>query len=50
MLLIILVVCYFIPTFVAFSRKRHNERAICALNVFLGWTMWVGHGSRLGAH
>jgi hypothetical protein len=42
-LLIILVVCYFIPTVVAFSRKHHNAGAICALNIFLGWTVvgWV---------
>ena len=39
MLLIILVVCYFVPTVVAFSRKHHNAGAICALNVFLGWTV-----------
>lgn len=43
MLFIILVVCYFVPTVVAFSRKHHNAGAICALNVFLGWTVvgWV---------
>jgi hypothetical protein len=43
MLVVILVVCYFIPTVVAFSRGHHNAGAICALNVFLGWTVvgWV---------
>jgi hypothetical protein len=43
MLLITLIVCYFIPALVAFSRKHHNAGAICALNIFLGWTVvgWV---------
>lgn len=32
---------YFIPTFV--GRNKRNANAICALNVFLGWTIlgWV---------
>jgi hypothetical protein len=40
---IILTVCYFVPTIVAFSRAHHNAGAICALNIFLGWTVvgWV---------
>ena len=40
---IFLTVCYFIPTITAFSRHHHNAAAICALNIFLGWTLigWV---------
>jgi len=34
---------YFLPTIVAFSRKRSNREAILVLNIFLGWTFvgWV---------
>jgi hypothetical protein len=44
MLVAVLVVCYFVPTVVAFSRGHHNAGAICALNVFLD-CCW--RGSRL---
>jgi hypothetical protein len=42
-LLLIWAAMYFAPTIVAFNRNRHNKGAICALNVFLGWTVvgWV---------
>jgi hypothetical protein len=37
---------YFLPTAVAFEKKRnhHNKGAIFALNLLLGWTLigWVG--------
>ncbi len=34
---------YFIPTFVAISRGHGNRNAICAVNLFLGWSLlgWV---------
>lgn len=40
---IFLIFLYFLPTAIAFFRKRHNKGAICALNTFLGWTFlfWV---------
>jgi len=44
-LLVMLVLCvpYFIPTFIAFYRKKVNLAAILAMNVLLGWTFvgWV---------
>ena len=44
-LLVMLVLCvpYFIPTFIAFYRKKANRAAILAMNVLLGWTFvgWV---------
>ena len=33
---------YFVPTFVASSRKKTNWGAIFALNFFQGWTLVVG--------
>ena len=34
---------YFLPTIIAFARKKENQVAILALNFFLGWTLvgWV---------
>ncbi|MBS0410719.1 MAG: superinfection immunity protein [Proteobacteria bacterium] len=34
---------YFVPTLIAFGRKKRNTAAIFALNFFLGWTLlgWV---------
>ncbi|WP_250482079.1 superinfection immunity protein [Caballeronia sp. NCTM5] len=42
-LLIVGLLLYFIPSFVAQSRRHHNTGAILALNIFLGWTFlgWV---------
>jgi hypothetical protein len=42
-LLIIALVCYFIPAFVASIRKHNNATAIFVFNLFLGWTFlgWV---------
>jgi len=42
-ILAILVVVYFIPTWVASARKHHNENAILFTNLLLGWTFlgWV---------
>jgi len=41
--LLIIIPVYFIPTFVAFSRKEANTGAIFILNLFLGWSLigWV---------
>ncbi len=34
---------YFIPSIVAYARRKTNRGAILALNIFLGWTVvgWV---------
>jgi Superinfection immunity protein len=44
-LLVMLVLCvpYFIPSIIAFYRKKANRAAILAVNVLLGWTFvgWV---------
>ncbi len=38
-----LLFIYFIPSLVAYSRKKRNASAIFALNLFLGWSFlgWV---------
>ena len=38
LLLFIAVLAYFIPTWIANTRKHHNGDAIFATNLFLGWT------------
>jgi hypothetical protein len=40
---IVLLGLYFVPTFVAFSRRHKQRVAICVLNIFAGWTaiLWV---------
>jgi hypothetical protein len=30
---------YFLPTLIASFRKHQNSAAICAMNIFLGWTV-----------
>lgn len=42
--LIILLLLYFVPSVVAFVRHHHNQWAIFALNLFLGWSVlgWIG--------
>jgi len=39
----IAVAVYFIPTIIAFKRKKKDRLAIAALNLLLGWTFlgWV---------
>lgn len=34
---------YFVPTIIAFARKKSNKIAILVLNLFLGWSLigWV---------
>lgn len=43
LLVIVGVVLYFIPTFLAFSKGRINKGAIFCVNLFLGWSLigWV---------
>jgi len=43
LLILIIIPLYFIPTFVASSRKKTNLGAIFTLNLFLGWSLigWV---------
>jgi ABC-type transport system involved in cytochrome c biogenesis permease component len=35
---------YFVPSIIAFVRHHHNQWAIFALNLLLGWTLlgWIG--------
>ena len=42
--LIVLLLLYFVPSVVAFARHHHNQWAIFALNLFLGWSVlgWIG--------
>ena len=42
--LIIVAIPYFAPSIVAFVRHHHNQWAIFALNLLLGWTGlgWIG--------
>ncbi|SDI08907.1 superinfection immunity protein [Chryseobacterium taeanense] len=44
LIILIIIPLYFIPTYIAFSRKKANTGAIFALNLFLGWALigWVG--------
>lgn len=37
------IVVYFIPCYIALDRQHHLRRLICAINIFLGWTVvgWV---------
>lgn len=43
LLVLVILFLYFIPTLVAYSRKKGNRVAILALNFFLGWSLigWV---------
>ncbi len=43
MLILLLVVLYFAPTAVSYSRGHNNAPAILILNLFLGWTVlgWI---------
>ena len=40
--LVIILLLYFVPSVVAFVRHHHNQWAIFALNLLLGWTCWDG--------
>lgn len=42
--IILIVVLYFLPSLIAYSRRHKNIQAIFALNFLLGWTVlgWVG--------
>jgi len=41
--LVLILVCYFVPAIVATLRKHRNRMAITVLNVFAGWTFigWI---------
>ncbi|WP_327304612.1 superinfection immunity protein [Streptomyces sp. NBC_01298] len=41
--LLIVVVAYFVPTFVAFGRGVPNKGSVLVVNLFLGWSVvgWV---------
>ena len=41
--LVVLLFPYFLPTIIAFARKKDNAGGVFALNFFLGWTLigWV---------
>lgn len=42
-MLFVAIIVYFLPTIMANSRSHNNNKAICILNLFLGWTFlgWV---------
>jgi|HubBroStandDraft_6_1064221.scaffolds.fasta_scaffold4703052_1 Superinfection immunity protein len=42
-ILLILCIPYFIPSIIAFHKRKTNRGAILALNIFLGWSLigWV---------
>ncbi len=42
-LFLISAALYFIPTIIAFNRRKSNRNAILVLNIFLGWTFigWI---------
>ena len=42
-LIIVAVLGYFVPVFIAYGRGHHNAGAITALNLLLGWTLigWI---------
>lgn len=42
-LILISLVVYFVPTFIAYNCERNQRLAIFLLNLFLGWTIlgWV---------
>lgn len=41
--LIVLLLAYFVPVFVAFSRGVPNKGSVFVVNLFLGWTVvgWI---------
>ncbi len=44
LILLVFIPFYFIPTFIALSRKKSNTLSIFALNLLLGWSLigWAG--------
>lgn len=42
-LFFIILLIYFIPSIVGFSKKKHNAGAIFVLNLFAGWSVigWI---------
>ena len=43
LLVLIVILLYFIPSFGAASRNHRNKAAIIVLNIFLGWSVigWI---------
>ena len=43
MIIIFLIVPYFLPSIIAFSKKHYNSVGVFLLNLFLGWTLigWI---------
>jgi hypothetical protein len=43
MTLVLLILLYFVPSVIGFSRKHHNAAAIFLVNLLLGWTVlgWI---------
>ena len=41
--LVIFILVYLLPTFIAFKRKHKHRKSICLINIFLGFTTiaWV---------
>uniref|UniRef100_A0AAU6WSH3 Superinfection immunity protein n=1 Tax=Chryseobacterium endophyticum TaxID=1854762 RepID=A0AAU6WSH3_9FLAO len=44
LIILVFIPSYFIPTFIALSRKKSNTLSIFALNLLLGWSLigWAG--------
>lgn len=42
-LIVVIVLVYFVPTVIAFTRGVSNSGSVFVLNLFLGWTLvgWV---------
>ena len=43
LLVLLLLMPYFIPSFIAVSRHHRNKTAIIVLNIFVGWSVigWI---------
>lgn len=41
--ILMLIIPYFIPSIIAFSKKHYNATGVLLLNLFLGWTLigWI---------
>jgi hypothetical protein len=42
-LLIVLVLAYFLPSFLAYQRKAPDQNTVAVINLLLGWTVigWI---------
>lgn len=43
MLILLIAILYFLPTFNAYSNKKRNASSVLVINLFLGWTFigWI---------